>query len=110
MEPDEGYASFVTVPLPDIAWARVGPGCDACRKSVAFLAEMQKEILELWYTINTTYHEDRMSEKITARCRLCGTPYDWHFAKELWRSLDRASVHLERVRKVNPQDFRGNHG
>jgi len=105
MEPDEGYASFVTMPLPAIAWAVVGPTCDACRKSVTFLADMQKEILELRYTINTTNHEDRMKEKITARCRFCGTSYDWHFAKELHRSLDRASVHLERGRKVDPTAF-----
>ena len=47
MEPDEGYASFVTMPLPEIAWLVEGPTCDACRKSVTFLADMQKEILEL---------------------------------------------------------------
>lgn len=102
LKPDEGLASFVTLPMPEPLLLIDGPRCKYCMKAVRFLGDLQKEILEMFFTLNTTCFEDRLKEKLTARCRKCGTCFDWYFAKELHRSLDRAHVHVDRVRKKDP--------
>ena len=98
LEDNEGLASFITIPLPQIQWTREGMGCAGCRKAIAFLRDLGVEVLPLFYTINMTCYEDRMKERLSIRCRLCLTFYHWYFAQELHRSLDGAAVHVDRVR------------
>ncbi len=102
LQDNEGLAAFVTLPMPEPLLHVDGPRCQYCVKAVKFLGELQLEILEMFLTINTTCFEDRLKEKLTARCRKCGTCFDWCFAKELHRSLDGASVHVDKVRQKNP--------
>ncbi len=102
LKPNESLASFVTLPMPEPLLYKDGPGCEYCMKAVKFLGELQREVLEMFFTLNTTCFEDRLKEKLTCRCRKCDTCYDWFFAAELHRSLDGAHVHVDRVRKKEP--------
>ena len=102
LQGNEGLAAFIRLSLPVITWGTAGPTCIYCKKALAFLNDLNAEIFEIFFTLNTTCYEDRLKEKLTLRCRKCGGCFDWYFAAQLHESLDGASVHVDRVRKKDP--------